>query len=113
MSPNRVFWLVLILFLITAVGLFIVLNRRKYDRDPRRLRRRYPVLKQGDDRSRDCEVFNRLSSLASDSKAATETIGEMYARAMCQPFDLEKSIQWFEKAGLSWGEAWQRIIFCR
>ena len=98
MLHNKFFWIVMAVMVIGGVGFFIA---KKSQGKEQLVQDAISLLKQGDDRSRDCEAFDKLVELASESKAATLMIGEMYARGMCHPFDLDKSIDWFKKANLS------------
>jgi len=98
MLHNKFFWIVVAVLVVGGVTLLIQKighNKNQLVEDA------ISLLKQGDDRSHDCEAFDKLVGFASNSKVATLMIGEMYARGMCHPFDLEKSLEWFKKANLS------------
>ena len=58
-------------------------------------------LKSASDHSHDCEAFEKLQKLASDSKLANYFLGQMYARGTCHPFDLQLALDSFRKSNLS------------
>jgi TPR repeat protein len=107
MSYSKIFLLAGIVVVIAVVSFLIFGRNNSTDKQ---VTDAISILKQGDDRTRDCEAFEKLVAFSPESKRATLMVAEMYARGMCQPFDLEKSIEWYRKANLSDGELGQAFF---
>jgi TPR repeat protein len=97
MLHSKGFWILVAL----AFGGFAFSVMRSGHNKDQQVEDAISLLKQGNDRSRDCEAFGKLVALAPESSQATLMIGEMYARGICHPFDLEKSLEWYRKGSLS------------
>lgn len=100
MSFNKTYAIAAGLILVVGLGIWIFRSRNFADID-RNVTEAISILKQGDDRSRDCEVFDKLVTLSSQSKRATLMVAEMYARGMCKPFNLVLSIEIYRKSNIS------------
>ena len=98
MLYSRIVGALAAILLIAAILIFSGKKSREADR---KATDAISILKSsGEDKSRDCEAFSILQEVAAESRKAKLMIAEMYARGMCQAYDVEKAIEWYHKADL-------------